>query len=254
MVERVLHGHVVRRRSRGDAVEVVGIPLRLHQRLAAAVGAAGEVGVRGRATVEPGDHRLGDLGRDVHAAVGEVDLRLRVAGRPRAVVLALVPHVGRGAGDGAVGDRRAARGLAVIDVGAPAEAAAAGLDVALGPAVDGQAHDDRVGRRDRAAHGAIGRGRPRRLDRRRRDGDRGVGDAVEVEPGDVRTVHHGCDGRQIGETRRCGRRPLRGARASGWGKGDRNGGGGRQSGCGAGPTHESLSGVGNFRRFRLRAA
>ena len=45
VVEGVLDGHVVGRRAGGDAVEVIRVALRLHQRLAAAVGAAGEVRV-----------------------------------------------------------------------------------------------------------------------------------------------------------------------------------------------------------------
>src|SRR4051794_28991187 len=48
----------------------------------------------------------------MHAAVGEIDLRLRVAGRPRAVVEALVAHVGGRARNRAVVDDLAAGGLA----------------------------------------------------------------------------------------------------------------------------------------------
>jgi hypothetical protein len=48
-------------------------------------------------------------------AVGEVDLRLRVPGRPGAVVEPLVAHVGGRARDAAVGDDRTAGRLSVVD-------------------------------------------------------------------------------------------------------------------------------------------
>lgn len=48
-----------RRRPRHDAVVVVRIPLRFHQRLSAAIGARCEAGPPGGGTVEGGDYRLG---------------------------------------------------------------------------------------------------------------------------------------------------------------------------------------------------
>ncbi len=125
---------VVGRRAGDDAVEVGGIPLRLHQRLAPAVGAAQEVGVGAVAAVVRAHDRLGDLRGPVHAQVPVVDLPLGVVERP-----AGLQSVGLVAGVGAC------RGIAAIDdvhdlvLDAAHEAAAAAHREATVPGV-GQQH------------------------------------------------------------------------------------------------------------------
>ena len=73
---------VVGRRGGHDAVEVVGVALRSHHRLAAAPRAADEVVVVGRPRVVVRDDRLGGLRRQVDGAVAEVLLPLGMVEGP----------------------------------------------------------------------------------------------------------------------------------------------------------------------------
>src|SRR5690606_6292392 len=126
-----------------DAVEVVGVALGLHQRLPAAVGATGEVGVLGRLPVVGLGDRLGDERGDVLGPVGHVDSQLRVRVGPEGVsrVDADVAAVAGAEDDAPVVGGRASAGEEVVGVvggGESAEASAAELHVASGPALLGE--------------------------------------------------------------------------------------------------------------------
>ena len=91
-----LHGCAGGRVARDDAVEVVGIPLHLHQGLAAAVRTAVKVGVRNRLPVERRREGLACHRGDMGAAIAVVDL-LRTVRHPGRVV-ARVARIRRGCG------------------------------------------------------------------------------------------------------------------------------------------------------------
>src|SRR5262245_65942847 len=85
----------VRQRSGNDAVVVIGISLRFHQRHAAAGGATFEVGVL-RVLVVEGFHNLLSFdGHLVRGAITEVDHLLRMADGP-VTALFLMAGVGSG--------------------------------------------------------------------------------------------------------------------------------------------------------------
>ena len=114
-------GEIGRGRAGDDAVEVVGIALRFHQRLAAAVRAAVEVRARGRGAVVAADDRLRDLGDAVDRDVAEVQLALEIVERPAGTGDA-GDVTGVGAGGGVTGVDRRQR--LVVDVADKAAAAA----------------------------------------------------------------------------------------------------------------------------------
>src|SRR3989442_10383992 len=99
----------IRRRSCDDAVEIIGEALCLHQRLAAAVRAAEEIGPRWTARRQPRDDRLRVLGPLLERAVAEIDDFLRVPERPGGVRatgdVAVVGPGGRVAAPERVGQR-----------------------------------------------------------------------------------------------------------------------------------------------------
>jgi hypothetical protein len=94
-------GPVVGGRTGQDAVVVGGKALRLHERFASAVGAGGEVAVRGGRGVVGGDDGLGLLGHLVDTAPSVVGDLFRMVQSPPCVV-AIGEVAGIGAGGGAV--------------------------------------------------------------------------------------------------------------------------------------------------------
>src|SRR6185437_13899996 len=109
-------------RADDDAVEIVGEALRLHQRLAAAVRATGEIGALRALPGEGGDDRLRVVGRLLEGAVAEIDDPFRMAQSEKREPARRVSVIGRGAGIAAP-DRLREAGIADT----AAEAAAAEL-------------------------------------------------------------------------------------------------------------------------------
>ena len=182
VVHAVLDGEHQRRGACHHAVEVLGIALHGHQRLAPAVGATRKIGVLRRLTIIAMDEFAGDEAGGVHGAVAEVHPQLHVGSRPDAAGAAGVAHVGRGHGQRAV-SLEGAVALRGMDGQPAAQPAAAGLQVALRPPGHGQPHDEADLRRDDAlnqAHRlAIDVLGLHRRDLRGRLGQRDIGKAVE---------------------------------------------------------------------------
>ncbi len=127
-------GPVVSGRTGQDAVVVGGKALRLHERFASAVGAGGEVAVRGGRGVVGGDDGLGLRSHLVDAAPAVVGDLLRMVEGP-ACVVAIGEVAGVGAGGGAVAVERAGHASKVDLAG---EASVADALKAVVPAGDGK--------------------------------------------------------------------------------------------------------------------
>ena len=91
---------VVGRVAGDEAVEVLGIALRLHQTLLAALGAADVVGVLRRLAVIRARNRLAVHGRHVRAAMAEIGDEVRPAEGPRGIERAGADVAGVGARSG----------------------------------------------------------------------------------------------------------------------------------------------------------
>ena len=174
----------VRRRPRDDAVEIIREALCLHQGLAAAVGAAEEIGVRGTGRRQRREDRLRVVRRLLERAVAEVDDLFGMSERPGRVRAAGDVTVVCAGGRIAAPERVAER--AIRD--GSGEAAVADLEVLAVPrGACGDPHleaDVRVGGRVSGADHATEGWKPgqRRADRRSKgsgrlglsEGDRGV--------------------------------------------------------------------------------
>ena len=125
---------VVRGRPGDDAVEIVGVTLRLHHALAASARAADEVRALGVLAIELLDDRLRGLRGQVHGAMAEVELALGIVQGPAGVgAAALVTGVGACGGVAAL-ERGAAvhhRGLCEVLHAADEAAAAAHHEAAV---------------------------------------------------------------------------------------------------------------------------
>src|SRR5713226_8611076 len=77
VIEGVLDDEVEDGRTGGNAVEILRVPLRLHQRLAAAVRASAEIGPLRRLPIEALDDGLGDERRRVDGPIREIDAELK---------------------------------------------------------------------------------------------------------------------------------------------------------------------------------
>ena len=183
VVKCILDLEIERRRAGGDAVEILGMALRLHESLAPAVGAADEIGATRPLAVEGRHDRLGDDRRRMHAAMGEVDPQLRVGAEIRRG--AFVTHIGRRDRHLDLLERLAAMDLMDLVRDAAAQAAAAGLQVTPIPAIEGQPETKFDLRLDDPSDLADGASEKRAL-LRREDTRRLVGRAREVDIGEAR--------------------------------------------------------------------
>src|ERR1700745_437657 len=78
-------GPIICWRAGDDPVEVPGVSLRLHQRFAAAIGTAHEVGATSATRLECHDNIFGNVGSFLERSITEIDHLLRVAYSPRCV-------------------------------------------------------------------------------------------------------------------------------------------------------------------------
>ena len=189
VIEAVLHLEVHGRGPRGDPVEVLREAFHLHQGLTPAVGTSGEVREFRRLAIVLVDQGLGRQRRQVDAAIGKVHPRLRIgAERSVAHVAALVPHVGGGERHGIVLDRGAGLCMFRMDLQHSAQAAAAGLQIALGPAADRKPKLEADVRGDGPLHLAEARAADRPL-RRALDRDRSPHLGVDPRLGKACAAH-----------------------------------------------------------------
>ena len=86
---------VAGRSAGNDSVEILGIPLRFHQRLTSAIGASVEITARRRAAEKISNNRLRLQIRLMHRAIPEIDQLLRVSDRPCRAGATLMTVVGR---------------------------------------------------------------------------------------------------------------------------------------------------------------
>src|SRR5579863_10772790 len=87
-------GPIAGRSACDDSVEILGVPLRFHQRLTSAIGAPVENTARRRAAEKIPKNRFGLQVGLVHGAIPEIDQLLRVSDCPRCAGATLVTVVG----------------------------------------------------------------------------------------------------------------------------------------------------------------
>ena len=205
MEEGVLDAEVQGRCARSNAVEISGVALGLHQRFAAPIGTATEVGIARRPTVVLGDQRLGDECGDVDAAVAEVHSGLRIMDGPAAIHTAFVTHVRGGQDQLAAGGRHAAAGVIVqIHMEHAAQTAAAELQVALRPARYRQVHFKAYAGLDYARDAAVRTALALAHLSGIAEVNRAIGHPGQIGLLQVRAGHDGCHGSQRLQSGRIG--------------------------------------------------
>src|SRR5579863_7780038 len=88
-------GPIAGRSACDDSVEILGVPLRFHQRLASAIGASVEIAARWRTAENVPNNRLRLQIRLMHSAITEINQLLRVSDCPRRAGATLMTVVGR---------------------------------------------------------------------------------------------------------------------------------------------------------------